>query len=198
MPLAEPQMVTLRLVVPGAYTPFLDMCMVTPLICWISTSDRPPGPMIAPTMDSGTSISRLTDCWSSAAVISNRAAAAAAAAAAADGPIGLGADAAAAAAAAATPSPYELALDMAVGLPAFCDRIALIDIAPPARPKSNRSLVTVLRRPVPLWWWWWCACTDGGGGGGAGCSIPAVWLISPIILLGLRTLCLQRGKHHLI
>lgn len=39
-----PDMVTIRLRVPGAKIPFFDIWMLAPLSCWISTNERPPGP----------------------------------------------------------------------------------------------------------------------------------------------------------
>lgn len=42
--LGLPVMVTIRLRVPGAKMPFFDIWMLAPLICWISTKERPPGP----------------------------------------------------------------------------------------------------------------------------------------------------------
>lgn len=44
MELGLPVMVTMRFRVPGAKMPFFDIWMFAPLICWISTRERPPGP----------------------------------------------------------------------------------------------------------------------------------------------------------
>jgi hypothetical protein len=54
----------LTYLVPGEKVPFLEILILAPLYCWISTMERPDGPITAPMMFSFTSMSVLSSCSS--------------------------------------------------------------------------------------------------------------------------------------